>query len=72
MAQIRAVDMARQAAVDPKKFRQALRDEGFDWHEPNDRWTVEEGSDRYLQMVNVLRKVSAHTYPMVKLPISTP
>jgi prophage maintenance system killer protein len=40
MATTSAVDMAKQAGIDPKRFRKALRDEHFSWHNHNDRWTV--------------------------------
>ena len=40
MATTSAEDMAKQAGIDPKRFRKALRDERFSWHNHNDRWTV--------------------------------
>jgi hypothetical protein len=50
--------MAKEADIDPKGFRQALRDERFHWHEHNDRWTVERGSEEHRAMQLVLRKLS--------------
>jgi len=47
-----------QAKTGPKLFRQALREENFDWHKPNDRWTVELGSDHHTAMLGVLRTLS--------------
>jgi len=58
MATTTAVDMAKQAGIDPKKFRQALRDENFAWHEHNDRWTVGVGTAEHSAMERVLRKLS--------------
>jgi hypothetical protein len=49
--------MAMEAKIDPKRFRQALRDERFRWHEHNDRWTVERESDKHKVMQQVLRKL---------------
>lgn len=57
MPTIKAVDMAKEARIDPKKFRQALRDEGFRWHGHNDRWTVEQGSDEHKAMQKVLHRL---------------
>jgi hypothetical protein len=53
-----AIDMAKEARTDPKRFRQALRGERFHWHEHNQRWTVEAGSDKHKAMQLVLRKIS--------------
>ena len=55
MATTRAVDMAKQAGIDPKRFRKALRDEHFRWHNHNDRWTVDIGSEHHRAMERVLR-----------------
>jgi hypothetical protein len=55
MVRITAIEMANQANIDPKSFRQALREEDFVWHKPNDRWTVELGSDHHVAMIGVLR-----------------
>ena len=54
---ITAVEMARGAGIDPKRFRQALRDEGLDWHAWNERWTVEEGSQEHRDMLRVLKRL---------------
>jgi len=54
----RAVDMAKQACIDPKKFRAALRKEKFAWHKHNDRWTVVIGSLEHAAMERVLREIS--------------
>jgi hypothetical protein len=58
MATTSAVDMAKQAGIDPKRFRKALRDEHFSWHDHNDRWTVDIGSEQHVAMERVLRKLS--------------
>jgi hypothetical protein len=41
MAKMTAEEMAKQAGVDPRIFRQALREEKFPWHGYYERWTVE-------------------------------
>jgi len=53
-----AVDMAKEAGIDPKRFRQALRDEHFRWHQRNDRWTVELRSNEHKAMQQVLDKLA--------------
>ena len=58
MATIKAVDMAKQAGIKPKRFRDALRKENFAWHEHNDRWTVNIGSVEHAAMEHVLSKIS--------------
>jgi len=57
MATITAEEMAKQAGVDPKRLRQALREKNFPWHTHNDRWTVEFGSERHQEMELVLREL---------------
>jgi hypothetical protein len=51
------MDIAKEVEIDPKRFRQALRDERFHWHMHNDRWTAERGSDEHKAMQQVLRKL---------------
>jgi hypothetical protein len=53
-----AIEMARQAGVDPKIFRRELRKQNFRWHIPNERWIVDIGSERHDAMKAVLRKLS--------------
>jgi hypothetical protein len=50
--------MAKKAEIDPKRFRQALRDQNFPWHQHNERWTVELGSNEHKAMQQVLNKLS--------------
>jgi hypothetical protein len=57
MAMTSAVEMANRAGVDAKAFRYALRKEKFPWHSHNDRWTVENGSERHAAMERVLRRL---------------
>ncbi|HTX75750.1 MAG TPA: isoleucine--tRNA ligase [Terracidiphilus sp.] len=52
--QITAIEMAREANIDPKRFREALRDENLGWHDPFERWTVETTSQEYEDMRRVL------------------
>ena len=58
MAVTTAVDMAKEAGIGPKRFRQALRDEHFRWHQHNNRWTVELGSNEHKAMLQVLDGLS--------------
>jgi hypothetical protein len=58
MPETTAVEMAKKAGVDPQTFRQALRNENFPWHNHNDRWTVEIGSEHYTAMKKVLEQMS--------------
>jgi hypothetical protein len=44
MVPITAIEMANQAKIDPKVFRQALREENFDSHKPNDRRPLDSGA----------------------------
>jgi phage antirepressor YoqD-like protein len=55
----RAVDMAKQVGIDPKRLRAALRKENFVWHKHNDRWTVVIGSFEHAAMERVLREISS-------------
>jgi hypothetical protein len=57
MATTTAVAMAKGVGVDPKVFRQALREEKFPWHSHNERWKVEVGSEQQEAMEHVLRKL---------------
>ncbi len=38
--EVTAIEMARAAGIDPKRFRQALQEEKLDWHRHNERWLV--------------------------------
>lgn len=49
-----AADMARAVGVDPKAFRQALRNANFPWHKHNDDWIVELDSAEHSSMRTVL------------------
>ncbi len=51
---INAADLARERGIDPKRFRAKLRQSGLSWHDHNDRWTVEHGSDRHHAIMAVL------------------
>jgi hypothetical protein len=54
---VRAVDMASEAGVDPRKFRAALRSEQFPWHHHNERWTVPQGGQQHDDMRSVLERL---------------
>ena len=49
--------MAKAAGIDPKRFRQALRDEEFDWHIHGASWTVNRSGPEHLDMERVLRRL---------------
>jgi len=51
---VTAVEMAKAKHVDPKTFRQALRDQNFPWHSHNEPWVVEKGSPEHKDMLRVL------------------
>ncbi|MEQ8246196.1 MAG: hypothetical protein RID42_00800 [Alphaproteobacteria bacterium] len=55
--EISAIDMARQANVEPKSFRRALRAEGLTWHRHAERWTVDRGGPEHRDMTRVLNRL---------------
>lgn len=59
MGLVTAVEMARAAGIDPKRFRRALRAEKFPWHTHGAHWTVEDGSLHHRAMERVLRDLVA-------------
>jgi hypothetical protein len=51
---VTAADMARTVGIDPKAFRQALRDAKLPWHQHDEDWTAEPKSAEHLAMRTVL------------------
>ncbi|MBA4234035.1 MAG: hypothetical protein C0465_26025 [Ralstonia sp.] len=51
---ITAVEMARAAGIDPKRFRAALRGANLKWHAHSGSWVVQVGSSRHADMQRVL------------------
>jgi len=51
---VNAVDLARAAGIDPKRFRHALRDANLPWHGQYERWIVTEGGPEHQDMERVL------------------
>jgi hypothetical protein len=49
--------MARDAGIDPKKFRRALRRE-IKWHKRYARWTVDIDTAEHTAMQRILRRIS--------------
>jgi hypothetical protein len=49
-----ANQMATNAGIDPKTFREALRNAAFSWHELNEEWTVQRDSPQHKDMQQVL------------------
>lgn len=52
-----AVQMAREAGVAPKLFREALRKADLKWHSHNARWEVWAGSAEHRDMQTVLERI---------------
>lgn len=52
-----AVEMARNAGVDPMRFRRALRAADLDWHQHGSRWVVLVGSAEQTEMAKVLESL---------------
>lgn len=55
---ITAIEMARDAGLNPKRFRQALRDAGLTWHVHNQYWTVRENTREHRDMLAVLNDLT--------------
>ena len=55
---VEAADMARHAGIDPKKFRQALRDAELAWHKHGGRWKVFRDSPEHKDMLSVLNSLT--------------
>ncbi len=55
---VTAPDMARNAGIDPKKFRQALRDAELAWHKHGGRWKVFCDSPEHKDMLRVLNRLT--------------
>ncbi|MGH2508999.1 MAG: hypothetical protein ACRDHZ_16580 [Ktedonobacteraceae bacterium] len=51
---ITAVEMAKDAGVDRRLFRSALRHAKLPWHHWYDRWAAPRGSERHKDMERVL------------------
>jgi hypothetical protein len=51
---VTAEEMAKEAKINPKKFRHALRKENFSWHVHYARWTVRRHSPEHKAMERVL------------------
>ena len=56
---ITAIEMAKNAGVDSKAFRQALRKEQLPWHQHNSRWAVPKDGPEHADMQRVLRSLLA-------------
>lgn len=58
MATTNAIEMANKVRVNPKRFRAALRERNFDWHDKRyKRWTVELRSKEFEDMQRVLNEL---------------
>jgi hypothetical protein len=54
---VTASEMASTVDIDPKVFRQALRDAKLPWHEPDTEWKVLRDSQEYKDMEGVLHQL---------------
>lgn len=58
MDQITAIDIAKHYGLDPKRLRQALRDENFDWHPVKyARWIVQKNSAEEADIVRIAERL---------------
>jgi len=58
MAEITAIEIAEHFGIDPKRLRQALRDENLHWHsQPYARWTAQKNSAEEAGMVRIARQL---------------
>ncbi len=69
MNYITAKEIAHHHGIDPKRYRQALRNAAFSWYVWGAPWTVTEGSTRHKQMMKVLEGLVVKN---PKLQSSTP
>lgn len=60
---ITAVELARQASVEPNAYRAALRRRKFIWHLHNHPWTVKKNSPEHADLVQVLRAMKCEGHP---------
>jgi hypothetical protein len=60
---ITAVELARQAGVEPKAYRAALRKREFAWHLRNHPWSVKKNGPEHVEMVKVLRAMKREGHP---------
>jgi hypothetical protein len=60
MEVVTAIDVAASFGLDPKRLRQALRDENLRWHRvKHARWLAEKGSLEEADMTRVARRLAA-------------
>jgi hypothetical protein len=58
MQTISAVEIAKSAGIDPKRYRGALRKARLPWHHHYERWTVPEGGAEHKDMFRVLKHLT--------------
>ncbi len=61
-----AGEMARNAGIDPKQFRAALRKAGPNWHVHGAAWTVVVGDERHRQMEAVMAELTGGGRPVAR------
>jgi len=59
MDEVSAIDVATRFGLDPKRLRQALRDENLSWHRvKHSRWTAQSGSSEEADMIRVATRLA--------------
>lgn len=61
---VTAAEIAREHGLDPKRYRQALRDAKLSWYVWGAPWTVHSGSSQHEDLLRVLRAVLASDGPV--------
>lgn len=64
MTDTTVVELAAKYGLHPKRGRRALRNARFTWHAHGDFWTVEKGSPKYHQIVEVISRLGKSSMPL--------
>jgi len=54
-----AAEVARRYGLDPKRYRGALRAEGFSWHVKHSYWNPPDGSPEHRDMIRMAGRLAA-------------
>lgn len=69
MGAVIAADLARRHGIDPKRFRQALRNARLPWYRHGASWSVDSGSPQHRDLLRVLGTLLDGKQP-VRAPIA--
>jgi hypothetical protein len=59
MEEVTAIEVAARFGLDPKRLRQALRDENLRWHrQKHSRWIANKGSPEEADMIRVATRLA--------------